>query len=578
MMQRSSMLQQRKIHNKREPKIQRQQHAKDVLRIIPLGGQEEIGRNCILFEYGNDIVIIDMGLQWPEENMPGIDFIIPNIQYLRGKEKNVRGVCITHGHYDHIGAVPYLVEKLGNPPIYGAPLTLAFIKKRQEEFPQKPKLRLMQIRAHEQFRLGVFRVEFIPVAHSIPDAMAVCLQTPVGTILHTGDFKMDLAEKESPFIQWIKRSGRGKITMLLADSTNASQTGRQLSEGEIQTDLEKIFQTVQGRMLFAMFASNVSRVKQVLELALKYKRYVFVDGRSMKVNLEIARELGYVHFPKNQIRDVAEAKKFPWERSLILCTGAQGEERAVLNRIANREHRFVRIEKGDTVIFSSSVIPGNERSVQRLVDSLYREGADVINYRMMDIHAGGHAREEDLRVLHQLVHPRYLVPIYGHYAFLHAHRKVAMKSGMPENRVLIADNGQIIELDRRGARLTKKKVPTDYVFVDGLGVGDVSNVVLRDRQQMSEDGMLVVIVTIEGRTGRLLGIPDIISRGFVHMKESKGLIHDTQLRIKKLLKDHEPRVAADEADIRNRIRDDIGNFLFHKTQRRPLILPVIIEV
>jgi ribonuclease J len=570
--------QQKKTKSRKKKKEFRRGEAGNALRVYALGGQEEIGRNCVVFEYAHDIVVVDMGLQWPEDDMPGIDYIIPNISSLRGKEKNIRGICITHGHYDHIGAIPHLANRLGNPPIYGAPLTLAFIRKRQEDFPGNPKLRLMQIQAQQRVRLGAMSVEFIPVAHSIPDAMAVILRTPAGTVLHTGDFKMDLGTKNSPFVRRITQLGRGAITLLLADSTNASQSGRQLTEGEIKTDLENIFQTVKGRMLMAMFASNVARIKQVLEIAMKYKRFVFVDGRSMKTNLEIARELSYIKVPKQFIRDVSVSKRFPAERSLILCTGAQGEGRAVLNRIANREHRFLRIEKGDTVVFSSSVVPGNERSVQRLVDTLYREGAEVINYRMMDIHAGGHAREEDLRVLHTLISPRYVMPIYGHHAFLHAHKKIAVAAGVPEKCVFIADNGQVIEVRNQRAVMTAKRVPTDYVFVDGLGVGDVSHVVLRDRQMLAEDGMVVVIVQIAGKTGKLVGAPDIISRGFVHAKESGRLIHDTRERIRKILKDREPRASADDAQIKNRLRDDLGQFFFRRTERRPLILPVVIEV
>jgi len=553
---------------------------KDVLRIIPLGGQEEIGRNCVVFEYGHDIVIVDMGLQWPEEDMPGIDYIIPNIQYLRGKEKNIRGICITHGHYDHIGAVPHIVDKIGNPPIYGGPLSLAFIRKRQEEYPNKPKLRLQVTRPNQTYRLGAFTVEFIPISHSIPDAMAVYLKTPGGSVVHTGDYKMDIGDGDanSPYIKRIEQLGRENVTMLMADSTNAPQPGRQLSEGEIKTDMEQIFRTTKGRMIVGMFASNIDRVRQVIELAEKYKRYVFVDGRSMKTNVEIARQLGYMKYPRNLLKDIMEEKKYPPGRSLILCTGAQGEERAALSRIVNREHKFVRIERGDTVIFSSSVIPGNERAVQRLADSLYREGADVINYRMMDIHAGGHGKQEDMKLLHRLVKPKYLMPIYAYFSFLHAHRKAAIEGGFPENNILIVDDGQVVEVTPTSAVITKQRVPTDYVFVDGLGVGDVSHVVLRDRQALAEDGMVVIIVQVDAKSGRLVGRPDITTRGFVYTKTSKKLLDSVIEKVKKVLTDHESRSPALEDEIKEKIRNSIGQYLFTKTERRPMILPVVIEV
>lgn len=550
------------------------------MRVMMLGGQEEVGRNMTVLEHGRDIIIIDMGLQFPDEDMPGIDYIIPNIDYLRGKEQNVRAVFITHGHYDHIGAIPHLIPRLGNPILYGTPLTLGIIEKRQQDYRGSPKLRTHAVHDGEKIRLGKFTVEVFLVSHNIPGSLGYVIDTPEGRIVHTGDFKIDLQPSgDAPInIARIAKLHDENVLALFSDSTNASHPGRQFTETEIKHDLEKIFYTAKGRIIVGTFASNLGRLQQMIWLAEQVGRKVFIEGFSMKTNIEIAKQLGYMTFQKGTVQPSQDIHRHPDNKILLLCTGAQGEGRAVLMRISNREHRFIRIKPGDTIIFSSSVIPGNERSVQKLTDTLYREGAFVINYQMMDVHAGGHAKQEDLKFMLKLVNPKYLVPIEGHHAFLHHHAQVAEGVGFPRKNVFIVDNGQIIEFSRGEGRVTDHRANTDYVFVDGLGVGDVSHVVLRDRQQMSEDGMLVVIVTIDGKTGKLLGTPDIISRGFIHMKESRDFIHETQNRIKKILTDRESRAAADEIDIKNKIRDDLGNFFFQKTERRPLILPVVIEV
>ncbi len=555
--------------------------AKDTLRVWILGGNEEVGRNMTVMEYGNDVILIDMGLQFPEEDMPGIDYIIPNIDSLRGKEKNIRGVFITHGHYDHIGAIPHLIPQLGNPPIYGTPLTLGIIEKRQTDFQGLPKLNLHRLKDGDVLRLGKLTVEIFLVSHNIPGSIGYIITTPDGTkVVHTGDFKIDLQPSgDQPInIARIAKLHDENVTALFADSTNASHSGRQFTETEIKQDLEKIFLTAKGRIIVGTFASNLGRLQQMIWLAERTGRKVFIEGYSMRTNIEIAQQLGYMKVQKGTIQPSQDIHKFPDRAITLLCTGAQGEGRAVLMRIANREHRFIRVKPGDTVVFSSSVIPGNERSVQRLTDSLYREGADVINNAMMDIHAGGHAKQDDLKLMLKLVNPKYLVPIEGHHAFLHHHKRTAVGVGFPEKNVFIADNGQIMEFSRGEGRLTPKRVKTDYVFVDGLGVGDVSNVVLRDRQQMAADGMVIVVVSVEGKTGNIVGNPDIIIRGFSFPKDPQKMLRDTQERVKRLLKDREPRAAADDTLIKNKIRDTIGSFLFQKTERRPMILPVVIEV
>ncbi len=551
----------------------------NTLRVYGLGGLEEVGRNCTVFEYQDSIVIVDLGLQFPEEDMPGIDYIIPNITSLRGKERNIKGIIITHGHYDHIGGIPHLADKLGNPPIYGLPLTHGIIKRRQDDF-QNAKLNLRTIRRGDKLQLGQFKAEFFGVSHNIPDSMGVVLHTPVGTFMHTGDFKLDPPETGANIseINRIREFGRRGITALFMDSTNATKPGRQLTEKEIEGNIEEIIRTVQGRLIIGTFSSLLSRLAQIIRIAEKHGKKIIIEGYSMRMNVEIAKELGYIQYRKETIIPVQQEHRYPPNKVIILCTGAQGEERAVLMRIANREHRFLRIQKGDTVLFSSSVVPGNERSVQRLTDGLYLEGADVINYQMMDVHAGGHAMQDDLKSMLNLVRPKYLVPIEGNYSFRMVHGKVAVSAGMHPKNIFVPRNGQILEFTREGARLTNESVPTDYVFVDGLGVGDISNVVLRDRQQMAEDGMVVIIATVEGKTGNLVGSPDVITRGFVHVKENFKLINEIKDRSRKILVDRDPNVPADDQYLRNKLRDSLGQFLFTRTERRPMVLPVIMEV
>lgn len=556
------------------------------LKVIVMGGLEEVGRNMTLLEYENDIILIDMGLQFPEEDMPGIDYIIPNISYLKGKEKNIRGVIITHGHYDHIGGIPHLIPRLGNPTIYGTHLTCAIIKRRQEDY-KSDKLNLATVKLDDALTLGRFKVEFVHVNHNIPDSVAVVVHTPAGTLIHTGDWKFDYTpvdEKPADFSKFAQL-GRAGVLALLSDSTNAPEEGHQISEQEIGKNLKTLIEKAPGRIIIGTFSSLLSRVEQIISIAEEMGKKVAVDGFSMKTNVEIIRALGYLKVKQGTLIDIADVHNFPQEKVIIVCTGAQGEERAVLMRIANEEHRFVKIEPRDTVVFSSSVVPGNERTIQRLKDTLYRKGAEVVHYKMMDIHAGGHAKVEDIKLMLRLVNPKYFIPIEGSHSHLRMNGKIAESIGFDPKNIFIADNGQVMEFqaspkDSYGAvgRLTPHHVPSDYVMVDGLGVGDVSQVVLRDRKMMAEDGMIVIIATVEGKTGYLIGSPDIISRGFVYMRESKELIEQVRAKVKKLISDRDPKSAADNVFLKNKIRDNIGQFLFTKTERRPMVLPVIIEV
>lgn len=552
------------------------------LKIMLLGGAEEVGRNMTVIEYENDIIIIDMGLQFPDEDMPGIDYIIPDITYLKGKEKNIRGVIITHAHLDHIGGIPHLMPKLGNPIIYTAKLSAGIIQKRQEEYKKAPKLKIFTIDETSKLNLGKFGVEFFRVNHNIPDSFAVVVNTPVGTVVHTGDFKIDYAPiNDKPAdLNRIAQIGAKGVRVLMSDSTNAEQEGHQISETKVSDELEKMFENAKGRIVVSTFASLLNRVQQIITLAEKYNRKVLLEGRSMVNNVEISHKLGYMKIKPGTLLDGKQYHKsrIPDDKIVIVGTGAQGERNAFLMRFANDEHRFLHIKKGDTIIFSSSVVPGNERTIQSLKDTLARKGCKVIHYKLMDVHAGGHAKQEDLKLVIRLLKPEFLIPIEANHYMLQTHREVAESIGVDPDHIFIPENGQIMEFTKRSGKATNTKVPTEYVFVDGLGVGDVSNIVLRDRRVMSADGMLVIISTIQTKTGRLLGNPDIISRGFVYMKENKQLIESTRMKVKKICEDNDTKSPAFDDHIKNKIRDDIGQYLYQQTKRRPMILPVVIKV
>jgi ribonuclease J len=552
------------------------------LRIMVLGGLEEVGRNMTLLEYGRDIIIIDMGLQFPEEDMPGIDYIIPNISYLKGKEKNIKGVIITHAHYDHIGGIPHIMPKIGNPIIYTAKLSKGIIEKRQEEYRSAPKLKFYTIDDKTRLKLGSFNVEFFRVNHNIPDSFGIVVHTPVGTVVHTGDFKID----HSPIndvpadLNRIARIGANKILALMADSTSAAEEGHQISETHVGYEMEKIFEDAKGRLVVGTFASLLTRVQQIITIAEKFDRKVIIEGRSMKTNIEIAHKLGYLKIKPGTIiaSENYNARKYPNNKIVIIGSGAQGEQNAFLVRFANDEHKYHRVQAGDTIVFSSSVIPGNERTIQNLKDTFYRKGAKVIHYKMMDVHAGGHAKKEDIKLMIRLLQPKYYIPIEANHYMLRLNGEVAESVDIPKENIFIANNGQVMEFSKNSGRLTKETAPSDYVMVDGLGVGDVSNIVLRDRRVMAEDGMLVVIATIQNKTGKLMGNPDIISRGFVYMKENKKLIESTRMKVKKICEDTDTKSPAFDDFIKNKIRDEIGQYLYQQTKRRPMILPVVIKV
>lgn len=553
------------------------------LRIIPVGGCEEVGRNMTILEYGNDIIVIDLGLQFPEEDMPGIDYIIPNVSYLLPKRANIRAVIITHAHYDHIGAIPHLMPQLGEKiPIYATDITCAIIARRQEDYKHYGShLQLNVITNDTKLTFGSFKIEFFGVSHNIPGSVGVIAESPAGIVVHTGDFKIDLKSDIAgkTEVEKIKALGKRNVLALLSDSTNAREPGHQFSEQDIKVELEEVIANAKGRLIIGTFASLLGRLNQIIQLAERSKKKVAIDGHSMKLNIEIAKRLGYMSFNPKTVIPVEEVKRYPPEKIIILATGAQGEGRAVLMRLANREHRILSIEPGDTVVFSSSVIPGNERTVQRLTDKLYREGAEVINYRMLDIHAGGHAKREDLKQMVQWIRPRYLVPIEGNHSFLKMHAKAAMEAGMDPKKILIPDNGQVIDCRDGGCKLTEERIPANYVFVDGLGVGDIGEVVLRDREALASDGMFVIIAVVDSQTGKLRGSPDIISRGFIYLRENQELLKETREKIKDIIeKSATAKETLNATYIRDELRDRVGQYLFTKTQRRPMVLPVVIEV
>lgn len=562
--------------------------ADSTIKIIPLGGLGEVGRNMCVLEYKNDIMIIDVGFGFPEEDMPGIDYTLPNVSFLDGKQDRIRGIVLTHGHMDHIGGIPYLITRLGNPTIYAANLTRGLVIKRHQEFPHLPELDINLIHPGEIVHLGEFEVEFFHVNHNIPDDTALIITTPTGRIVHTADFKFDPSPlNEAPAdLGFIESIGNRGISVLMIDSTGAEKDGKSVSESVIQENLEKIFKEADGMIVAATFSSIINRIQQLITLSEQYGRKVIFDGFSLKSNVEIAKEFNHIRIKKETQIPISEIDRYPRSKITLIGTGAQGEDRAVLMRIASGEHRYVQLQKKDSIIFSSSVVPGNERTVQRLKDLLYRMGARVYDYGMMDIHASGHAYRDDLRQMMRLIRPKALMPIHGQYSMMVNNGFLGQKEGITEENIIIADNGSIIHVSDPQFTDTKTKinwwfdkktVPSDSVMVDGLGVGDIGNVVLRDRQVLAEDGMFVIVALIDSRTGRVRGSPDIISRGFIYLKENKELLAQVRKRIKHTI-EHKATRPINWVDLKDMLRDEIGLFLFQKTERRPMILPVVIEI
>lgn len=558
------------------------EEAEPVVRFIPLGGLEEVGRNMSVFEYENEIVIIDMGLQFPEEETPGIDYIIPNIESLIPKKKNIKGVIITHGHYDHIGAIPYLMSKLGNDiPIYTAAFSKAIIAKRQEEFAsQHGRLNIIVVKPGDRVQISQnINAEFFDADHTIPDAISVILKTPVGNMVYCSDLKMNRNAKGVPQDTDIyKKVGERGIHTLFLESTNAWKPGPSVSEETVIKNLDDFFVQAKGRLIIGMFASLITRVVDIFRLAEKHNRKIVLSGYSLKTNVQIAQNLGYLKAKKDAIIPAEDIHKYPDNKILILSTGAQGETGASLNKIVTGENKNISIKKGDTILFSSSVIPGNERSIQNLKDNLTRQGARVYQTQHIDIHASGHGPAEDLKLVTSLIKPKFFVPIHGMYFMRAANVDLAVETGIPEKNCILADNGQVVKIYKDKVVLSQETVPASYVMVDGLGVGDVEEVVLRDRVALSQEGIFVIIVTLDKRSGKFLKSPDIISRGFIYLKENKDVIEEIRKKIRSLI-GRIPHHRSVEIDyIKALLRDQIGSFIYRQTKRRPMIIPVVIEV
>ncbi len=558
-------------------------HPENFVRVFALGGLGEIGRNMYVIEYKNRIIIVDAGLRFPEEDMPGVDYIIPNIKYLTENKdrKKVLAIFVTHAHFDHIGAISYIADKIGNPPIYATPLTKALILKRHEEFRGATPLNVIELKKNDSVKIEMFNIETFHQNHSVFGSVGFVIKTPVGNIVNTGDFKFDMNPigDEPADLSRIAQIGQNGVLLLMQDSTRAESPGFSLSETTIQTNLEEIFRIAKGRIIVSTFGSLLTRIQQIITLSEKYDRKVLIEGRSMISAVEIAYKLGYLKIQKDTLIKKDRLMHYPKEKITILCTGAQGEPDAVLMRIVNKDHKYIKIEPGDAFVFSSSVIPGNERAVQALKDALVRDGAIVFHNQMMDIHSGGHAHKEDLRMMLALLKPKFFMPIHGNFTMLAANRDLAISMGIKPENTIIAENGQVLKLYKDKIILTQERVPTNFVFVDGLGIGDVGNIVLRDRQTMSKDGMFVVITVIDAKNGQIKDEPDIISRGFVYLKESQKLLDDTRARIRNLVHSHiRENGTINYTYLKNLLRDELGKFLFKRTHRRPLVLPVVIEV
>lgn len=551
------------------------------LKVIPLGGQEEVGRNMTVFEYGNDIVLLDMGVQFPEEDMPGIDYIIPNIDYLDKKEKKIRAVIFTHGHLDHIGAAPILLEKLGYPQVIGLPLTLALIKKRMEDYKKGSSKYLKAIEVKnikERIKLNSFELGFFEVEHSIMDSCGITLKTPVGTIIHMGDWT--LGTEINSTISYKHLSKLPRPTILMMESLGAVNRNPLKTEEEMWKNLSYVFDSAQGRIIVATFSSQVKRVRDIIAYAKKKGKKVAVDGFSMKLNLKTAQQLGYVRAARDTLIDIKKINDYPDKKVIIIGTGAQGESRAVLSRIVTGNHRHIRLKKKDTVVFSSSIIPGNERTVQRLKDNLYRQCDNVIHSEIMDIHVGGHNNVDSIKQALKQIQPTYLLPVYAHHYMLKEASKIAQEIGFKEKDIFILDNGHVIKFSKeKNPTILKAKVNTDYIFIDGVGHENLEAIVLRDRRALAEDGMFVIVATVNSKTGKVISSPDIISRGFVRLDTSKELLYQARKKTVNIIQSSTSKKSSvDWNYIKKNLKSKIGDFFYQKTGRRPMILPVITEV
>ena len=547
------------------------------VQIIPLGGLGEIGKNMTVFRYGDDIILIDAGLMFPEDDMLGIDLVIPDITYLIDNKDKVKAIFLTHGHEDHIGALPYVMKQL-EVPVYGTALTLGILQGRLRENGVSDE-NLVTIKPGDKIGAGAFNLEFIRVNHSIPDAVSIVIKTPIGTIIHTGDFKFDQTPVDGQVTQFNKFAefGDAGVLALLADSTNAERPGFTQSEKMVGQTFDDEFRYARNRIIVATFSSNVHRIQQVVDSAVKYKRKVAVIGRSMINVVNIAMELGYLNIPEGVLIDIDETNNYTADQIVIITTGSQGEPMSALTRMAMNDHKKVGIMPGDTVIISATPIPGNEKLVSRTINHLYKLGAEVIYEKSNGVHVSGHASQEEIKLMHNLVRPKYFIPVHGEYRHLIKHANIAKDLGMPKENIVIAENGSVIELSKEGINVAGK-IQSGKVLVDGLGVGDVGNIVLRDRRLLSQDGIMIVVVTIDHETYQVVSGPDIVSRGFVYVREAEDLMEEAREKVLSALNRCETNGVTEWSMIKSAIRDSLGRFLYERTRRRPMILPIIMEI
>ena len=544
------------------------------LRIIPLGGLGEVGKNMMVLEYGKNIIIIDAGIMFPENDMLGIDFIIPDFNYLADKKDMVRGIIITHGHEDHVGGLPYLLQEI-KAPIYTTKLTRGLAEVKLKERHLLDKVELNTIQAGDCVTLGPFRIEFFHVCHSIPDGVGLAIETPVGLVVHSGDFKFDYTPvdgKPPDFVKLAELGGRG-VLVLLSDSTNAEQPGATPSERAIDGAFDKVFHKAEGRIIVGTFASLISRIQQVVNAAVRHDRKVAIAGYSMVKNVGMAQELGYLSIPPGVLIELSDIDKLPHHKVVIIATGTQGEPSSALARMSFGRHRQIRVVRGDTIVISAHAIPGNEEMISRTINRLFQQGADVIHEQIAPVHVSGHASQDEQRLLIHLIKPRYFVPIHGELRHLTMHARIAQEMGISAANTMIVENGYVLEFDGESGRIAER-IPGGYVFVDGSGVGDIGPVVMRDRETLASAGFVVAVINLDKKTGQLAGRPEIISRGFVYVRESVELIERAQDKILEVMEKGDLGRAA----IRDRVRDELSKLLYDETKRRPMILPVITEV
>lgn len=551
---------------------------KEKVKIIPLGGVNEIGKNLTVIEYKDDIIVIDCGLKFPDEDMFGIDIVIPDVTYLLKNRERVKGIFLTHGHEDHIGALPYILKQI-NIPVYGTKLTLGIVETKLKEHGLLSVTELIRVNPKDIIKLQSISVEFIKTNHSIADSVAIAIHTPLGAVLHTGDFKIDYTPIDGDIADLgrFAELGRKGVLAMMADSTNVERPGYTMSESTVGETFENIFANAKGRIIVATFASNIHRIQQVLTAASKFEKKVAVSGRSMENIVGVAMELGYLNVEKDILINIDAINKYTSDRIVIITTGSQGEPMSALARMASSEHKKVNISEGDMVIISATPIPGNEKLVSKVINQLFKKGADVIYEALADVHVSGHACQEELKLMHALVKPKFFIPVHGEFRHLKQHAELAIKLGMAPNHIVIADNGDVVEIARDMIR-KNGSVTSGQVFVDGLGVGDVGNIVLRDRKHLSQDGILTVVVTIEKESGAVIAGPDIISRGFVYVRESEDLMDEAREMVKNALKDCEEKHITDWATMKSSIKDSLRIFLYEKTKRKPMILPIIMEI